>query len=64
VAVGDQTCKAIKKPFTFQVWLRILVMCSFLENLKRKVFGPRTAKENGLAKNYALIRLAFIDWLF
>ena len=35
VAVGDQACRAIKIPFTFQTGLRILVMCSFSENLKR-----------------------------
>jgi hypothetical protein len=33
-------------------------------NLNRKILGPRTAKENGMAKNQAFVKAALTDWLF
>ena len=52
-----------RKPLTFHTLLSILVACSFLVNLNRNKFG-RTAKEKGVAKNQALVKAAFTDWLF
>jgi hypothetical protein len=46
---------------TFHTLLIILDMCSCFENLNRNRFGPRTAKEKGMAKNQLLDRAAFID---
>jgi hypothetical protein len=37
-------------PLTFHTLLIILDMCSCFENLNRNRFGPRTAKEKGMAK--------------
>jgi hypothetical protein len=59
VAVGDQVWIASKNPFTFQTLLKILEICSFSVNLNRKTFGPKTAKEKGLAKNQALVKAEF-----
>jgi hypothetical protein len=64
VALGDHVCRANKQPLTFQTWERILDICSFSENLNRKLFGPRTAKEKGFAKKQALVKAAFTVWLF
>jgi hypothetical protein len=32
--------------------------------LNKNVFGPGTAKENGMAKNQAFVKAALTDWLF
>jgi hypothetical protein len=53
-----------RKPLTFHTFFRILVACSFLENLNTNKFGPSTAKEKGVEKNQALVKVAFTDWLF
>jgi hypothetical protein len=59
VAEGDHFCSARSDPLTFQVtWASILVLCSSLENLNRKRFGPRVEKENGIAKGQDLLRAA------
>jgi hypothetical protein len=53
-----------RKPLRFHTLLRILVACSFLENLNRNKFGPRSTKEKGMAKNQAFVKATFTDWLF
>jgi hypothetical protein len=54
----------IKEPLTFQVtcfW--ILVWCSGLDSLNRNLYGPKTAKEKGIANSQSFVRVAKIDWL-
>ena len=53
-----------RKPLTFHTFFRILVACSFLVNLNRNKFDLSTIKEKGVAKNQALVKVAFIYWLF